>query len=482
MDADLEATVVVVLLPDRGDATRVRDRLAGALARAALPGIPCLVPDDGLRGPAFFSADPDDRRRVGAWFRGVAGAALPPLERCRVVALTDAGHGTSRPALTEPGAPAPGSFVVDGVGEPPGDADAVCDLVLQAITGAPTAASPATVGSPMATDGPAVRHESPVPTRRSFLDRAVEQARRVAGRAPRRARLGRYAQWLIHPDYRAPVILVSNPKGGPGKTTTAIGMALILNEILEEAHVNGRVVLVDGNSRMSDTFRSMPVNPDAVTVRELTTRLRSAPHLVPELQYANSRARNLVVLREQEDSGGYQLQEIQDLARFLREQFFAIVVDLVNDRPGTGSPTERLVQWWLTEASVVVIPTKANLNDFEGAERMLAAVGDVPTVAAYIEPPQRDLRRHPRVRSRLERLRADVEAIYAIPEDHRVRTAALDNLNLTDAVPALRGAFADLTLGVLAIHSEQVHRRLSERGHAAWEPVSTGTHGVGRPY
>jgi MinD-like ATPase involved in chromosome partitioning or flagellar assembly len=509
--ADCSSHVFLVLLRDRDCALRIRDRLAAAFVPAQSAVARFLVPDDGLRGDAFFSQDPQVQERLDRWWtQHVDGDLALGADPC-VVALVECTAGPGRTPRFE--RLAGGALEVDGVARIGGDrdGDALCDLVLdtyanrpdrpaearlfvapcfsredgragvgasclaatadmptspRALTVAteelPTRADPATTNEPALTieRAAAARSHSARAPRRSLLDRAAGRALGLVGRGPRELDLGRHAQWLMHPDYRAPVILVTNPKGGPGKTTTAIGLALILNEILEAAHANGRVVLVDGNTRMSDTFRSMPVGAGAPTVRELTTLLRQAPEAIGELQYANSRARNLVVLREQEDSGGYQLQEIEDLARYLREHFCAIVVDLVNDRPGTGSPTERLVQWWLTQGSVVVVPAKANLNDLEGAERMVAARQGLPAVLAYIQPPQRDLDGHPRIQERLERLRGQVAGVHAVPEDYRVRTAALDNLNLVDAAPRLREAFAELTLGVLAVHADGVYRRL----------------------
>jgi MinD-like ATPase involved in chromosome partitioning or flagellar assembly len=491
--ADTSTNVFLILISDRDSALRICERLRAAFSPADGAVARFLVPDDALRGEAFFSSDPHLQAQVETWWQRHVGGDPALGDRPNVVALVECAsqHGGGERFNRMGGA----AFDVEDVERIAGDAggDALCDLVLDTYAnrrerppyarlfrppqlrgqapGAPADAltkgggrrRPAlqqTPEVPLVTAGVAAQPEAARAPRRSLVDRASAGALALLGRGSRDLQLGRHAQWLIHPDYRAPVILVTNPKGGPGKTTTAIGLALILNEILEAAHANGRVVLVDGNTRMSDTFRSMPVGAGAPTVRELTTLLRRTPELIGELQYANSRARNLVVLREQEDSGGYQLPEIADLARYLREQFCAIVVDLVNDKPGTGSPTERLVQWWMTQANVVVVPAKANLNDLEGAERMVAARQGLPAVLAYIQPPQRDLHSHPRIQERLEGLRTQVAGIHSVPEDYRVRTAALDNLNLVDAAPRIREAFAELTLGVLAVHADAVYRKL----------------------
>jgi MinD-like ATPase involved in chromosome partitioning or flagellar assembly len=509
--------VFLILLRERTDAERIRERLRAAYSPADGAVARFLVPDDPLRGDAFVSTDAHVQSEVARWWGRHVDSDASLGDHPRVIALVECAPQSGGNSVFNRLAGA--RFEIDDVARISGDAqgDALCDLVLDTYENRPDRPGSDRLFRPVAAGAqasashnrsltpssgswqppvrtPVVGHDATeegganmlphsassqggrtlvTPSdglgrhpkvarlpRRSIVEWATERALGFVGRGPRGIELGRHAQWLMHPDYRAPVILVTNPKGGPGKTTTAIGIALILNEILEAAHANGRVVLVDGNTRMSDTFRSMPVADGAPTVREVTTLLRRSPHQIGEMQYANSRARNLVVLREQEDSGGYQLPEIEDLARYLREHFCAIVVDLVNDRPGTGSPTERLVQWWMTQAHVLVIPAKAHINDLEGAERMVAARQGLPVVLAYIQPPQRDLDMHPRIRERLERLRPQVASMHTIPEDYRVRTAALDNLNLVDAARCIREAFAELTLGVLAVHADEVYRKL----------------------
>ena len=392
---DIPSSATVVCVVDPAVATTV-----GVLDVAVVP----VGPDDAAVVTAALESAGPAARGLG---RAHPGTPLP---------------GTAVPAATVPAAPAP-TVPHPGIGHRGTPGTAPCD---------PQQPDPLAPGG----------------GRRVGAPTRPRLAQLLAGRRSA-ALMEEGIPLLLGGLPRVPVIVVCNPKGGPGKTTTAIGIALTLDAMLATARVNGRVALIDGNTRMSDTFRSMPVRPGATTVRSLVDVICNGAPGPPALQYANEEARHLVVLPEQEDGGGYRLREVEDLARWLRSHVTAVVVDLVNDVPGTGSPTERLVQWWLLQADAAVIPAKANLNDLEGARRMTLACRPVPALVAFLRPRERRLHTHPRVVDRLDHLAGLGADIVDVPEDVRVRMAALDNLNLTAAGPGIRRAFIELTTTAL---------------------------------
>ena len=328
---------------------------------------------------------------------------------------------------------------------------------------------------PIAAEQPAARVASKGSGRPSILQRIRDPLAGLLKRGAPSVDLTEYANYLVDPAYRGLIVVVGNPKGGVGKTNTAVGIGLTFSDMLEQSNVNGRVVVVDGNpnnSDLSQLIASARLKPP--TVRRLTDHLRSTPHDLPDVMYADSLGKNMVILPE-EHGAKYQLQEIEDLARYLRQGYTAIVVDLVNKLPGTRDADERLVQWWLEQANVAVVPVQGNPDDWEGARAFLDVLqnsrGPLPAIVAYAEPPQKQLREH-EVLQNWKSYIADhqqVRAIYSVPEDWRVPLAALDGTNITDSTPKVRAALADLTVGVLATHVEDVYAR-SSGGSAIAEP------------
>jgi hypothetical protein len=280
---------------------------------------------------------------------------------------------------------------------------------------------------------------------------------------------------LTSEPFRGGIFTVGTPKGGAGKTTTAIALALSLDEMLEQGKRNARVAYVDGNPDEEEK-PSLPVQPGAVTFRQFVNRLRTDPHQVEQWQFGDTDARNLVVFPE-ERGARYQMAERSEAAAACRQLFCATVVDLVNRHPTLDDHLGRHVLEWLRLGDVVVVPTKTETADLAAVLALLREMADRPdeehrpVVVAHIFSNERRLERVPKIVDLLQEIENHPLVggrVSRIPEDTLVRLASAEAVNLLRTVrPRTRRAFLDFALDVLNARADAVKRATAGGGFAA---------------
>jgi cellulose biosynthesis protein BcsQ len=143
-------------------------------------------------------------------------------------------------------------------------------------------------------------------------------------------------------------------------------------------------------------------------------------------------------------------------------------VDLPNAVPGREDKAEAVVNAWLPQADVVVIPIDSSVASFEGAADMLTAIAEMRfasggsynpgLVVAYLNPLESNIRKAaPALASTLEQIEELGANVVDIPVSSRLAVAEWSDQPkpLTQADPRLTKAYWQLLARVVSAARER---------------------------
>ncbi|MGA8415912.1 MAG: hypothetical protein WB808_04755 [Candidatus Dormiibacterota bacterium] len=247
------------------------------------------------------------------------------------------------------------------------------------------------------------------------------------------------------------IVAVGSRKGGVGKTSHAAGVAIAVGTALD---VVGRcAAIVDANMANPDAWGQLSLPPGAATVRDMIVALVAGGEL-PRPVHASTPA--LACFPEARESSEYSRTEIGLLVSHLRSRYPLIVVDLSNRLPDpTAGPEAAAAAYWLEHADVLVLPSAASKQDFNGVLDYLDVADLPPAIVASLVPRTRRNREHPLARRYMAAITQRVYRVVDIPDDaERVRYAGMQGVTVESVSASLRAAYRELAEAiVLAPHA-----------------------------
>jgi MinD-like ATPase involved in chromosome partitioning or flagellar assembly len=237
------------------------------------------------------------------------------------------------------------------------------------------------------------------------------------------------------------IVVVGSRKGGVGKTSHAAGVAIVAGAALDA--VGRCAAIVDANLANPDAWGQLNLPPGAATVRDMVVAL-TADRETPRPVHASTPA--LACFPEARETTEYSRTEIGLIAAHLRSRYPLVVVDMSNRLPDpTGGPAAAAAAYWLEHADVLVLPTAASKQDFNGVLDYLDVRDLPPVIVASLVPRTRRNREHPLTKRYLTAIAQRVYRVVDVPDDaERVRYAGMQGVPVEAVSPSLRSAYREL--------------------------------------
>ena len=241
------------------------------------------------------------------------------------------------------------------------------------------------------------------------------------------------------------IVAVGSRKGGVGKTSHAAGVSIIAGAALDA--VGRCAAIVDANLANPDAWGQLNLPPGAATVRDVIAAL-AANHDPPRPVHASTPS--LACYPESRDASEYSRTEIGFLAGYLREKYPLIVIDLSNRLPDpTAGPEAAAAAYWLEHADVLVLPSAASKQDFNGVLDYLDMRDLPPVIIAALVARSRRNREHPLARRYMRAIAQRAYRVVDMPDDaERVRYAGMQGVPVETVSGGLKAAYRDLAMAI----------------------------------
>ena len=243
------------------------------------------------------------------------------------------------------------------------------------------------------------------------------------------------------------IVAVGSRKGGVGKTSHAAGVAIVAGAALDA--VGRCTAIVDANIANPDAWGQLNLPPGAATVRDMIVAL-VADQEPPRPVHASTPA--LACFPEARETSEYSRTEIGLFVAWLRLRYPLVVVDMSNRLPDpTAGPEASAAAYWLEHADVLVLPTAASKQDFNGVLDYLDVRDLPPTIVASLVPRTRRNREHPLAKRYMTAIAQRVYRVVDMPDDaERVRYAGMEGVPVETVSGSLRGAYRELAEAIAA--------------------------------
>lgn len=242
------------------------------------------------------------------------------------------------------------------------------------------------------------------------------------------------------------IVAVGSRKGGVGKTSHAAGVAIVAGTALDPL---GRcAAIVDANIANPDAWGQLNLPPQAATVRDMIVALTANQEL-PRPVHASTPA--LACFPEARETTEYSRTEVGLLAGCLRLRYPLVVIDMSNRLPDpTGGPAAAAAAYWLEHADVLVLPSAASKQDFNGVLDYLDVTDLPPVIVASLTPRTRRNREHPLTKRYMTAIAQRVYRVVDIPDDaERVRYAGMEGVPVETVSASLRAAYRELAEAIV---------------------------------
>lgn len=237
------------------------------------------------------------------------------------------------------------------------------------------------------------------------------------------------------------IVAVGSRKGGVGKTSHAAGIAIVSGTALDA--VGRCAAIVDANIANPDAWGQLNLPPGAATVRDMIVALTSDRE-PPRPVHASTPA--LACFPEAREASEYSRTEIGLLVAYLRLRYLLVVVDMSNRLPDpTAGPESAAAAYWLEHADVLVLPSAASKQDYNGVLDYLEVRDLPPAIVASLVPRTRRNREHPLAKRYMTAITQRAYRVVDIPDDaERVRYAGMEGVPVETVSGALRAAYREL--------------------------------------
>ena len=237
------------------------------------------------------------------------------------------------------------------------------------------------------------------------------------------------------------IVAVGSRKGGVGKTSHAAGVAIVAGAALDP--VGRCAAIVDANIANPDAWGQLNLPPGAATVRDVIAAL-AVNREPPRPVHASTPA--LACYPESRETSEYSRTEIGLIAAHLRARYPLIVVDMSNRLPDpTAGPEAAAAAFWLEHADVLVLPSAASKQDFNGVLDYLEVPDIPPAIVASLVPRTRRNREHPLAKRYMAAIAQRAYRIVDIPDEaERVRYAGMEGVPVETVSSALKVAYREL--------------------------------------
>ncbi len=237
------------------------------------------------------------------------------------------------------------------------------------------------------------------------------------------------------------IVAVGSRKGGVGKTSHAAGVAIVAGAALDS--VGRCAAIVDANIANPDAWGQLNLPPGAATVRDVIAAL-AVNREPPRPVHASTPA--LACYPESRETSEYSRTEIGLIAAHLRARYPLIVVDMSNRLPDpTAGPEAAAAAFWLEHADVLVLPSAASKQDFNGVLDYLEVPDIPPAIVASLVPRTRRNREHPLAKRYMAAIAQRAYRIVDIPDEaERVRYAGMEGVPVETVSSALKVAYREL--------------------------------------
>ena len=241
------------------------------------------------------------------------------------------------------------------------------------------------------------------------------------------------------------IVVVGSRKGGVGKTSHAAGVAIVAGVALDA--VGRCAALVDANLANPDAWGQLNLPAGAATVRDVIAAL-AANHEPPRPVHASTPS--LACYPESRNASEYSRTEIGFLAAYLREKYPLIVIDLSNRLPDvTAGPEAAAAAFWLEHADVLVLPSAASKQDFNGVLDYLEMRDLPPVIVASLVARSRRNREHPLAKRYMSAIAQRAYRVVDMPDEaERVGYAGMQGVPVETVSAALKAAYRDLATAI----------------------------------
>jgi MinD-like ATPase involved in chromosome partitioning or flagellar assembly len=242
------------------------------------------------------------------------------------------------------------------------------------------------------------------------------------------------------------IVAVGSRKGGVGKTSHAAGVAIVAGTALDA--VGRCAAIVDANVANPDAWGQLNLPPGAATVRDMIVAL-TADRELPRPVHASTPA--LACYPEARETSEYSRTEIGLMAAHLRSRYPLVIVDMSNRLPDpTAGPAAAAAAYWLEHADVLVLPSAASKQDFNGVLDYLDVRDLPPVIVASLVARTRRNREHPLAKRYMTAIAHRVYRVVDIPDDaERVRYAGMQGVPVEVVSAPLRAAYRELAEAIV---------------------------------
>jgi MinD-like ATPase involved in chromosome partitioning or flagellar assembly len=244
------------------------------------------------------------------------------------------------------------------------------------------------------------------------------------------------------------IVAVGSRKGGVGKTSHAAGVAIVAGAALDA--VGRCAAIVDANIANPDAWGQLNLPPGAATVRDMIVAL-AADRELPRPVHASTPA--LACYPEAREASEYSRTEIGLMAAHLRSRYPLVIVDMSNRLPDpTAGPAAAAAAYWLEHADVLVLPSAASKQDFNGVLDYLDVRDLPPVIVASLVARTRRNREHPLTKRYMTAIAQRVYRVVDIPDDaERVRYAGMQGVPVEAVSAPLRAAYRELAEAIVLV-------------------------------
>jgi len=201
--------------------------------------------------------------------------------------------------------------------------------------------------------------------------------------------------------------------------------------------------IVDANIANPDAWGLLNLPPGAATVRDVVAAL-AVNREPPRPVHASTPA--LACFPESREASEYSRTEIAMLAEYLRARYPLVIVDMSNRLPDvTAGPEAAAAAYWLEHADVLVLPSAASKQDFNGVLDYLDVRDIPPAIVASLVPRTRRNREHPLTKRYLAAIAQRAYRVVDIPDEaERVRYAGMQGVPVETVSTTLKAAYRAL--------------------------------------